>query len=201
MDGGASCPVWGDPVPVTTRERLVSKVVAGPNGCWIWTGYRNPAGYGQIGVDYKVKLAHRVSYELFVGPITKRTLDHLCNTPACINPTHLHPATDRENILRGTSPSAAHARQTHCKYGHEFTPENTYWYLGKWRNCRECMRRKASENYARSHPNKRPEASQRTHCPHGHPYDEANTYWTKHGHRQCRTCARLAERRRKQARS
>jgi hypothetical protein len=30
--------------------------------------------------------------------------------------------------------------ETHCKRGHEFTPENTYVYRLKTRICRECRR-------------------------------------------------------------
>lgn len=188
-------PTSTDPAIVASvKRRLLERVVAGPKCCWIWTGYRNPSGYGQIGWGGRVMLAHRASYEAFVGPITKRTLDHLCNTPACVNPKHLRPATDRENILRGDSPSAKNARKTHCAHGHEFTEENTYWFRGT-RMCRRCNRDKSN---ARSRAMGRGIAAElRTHCPHGHPYDEENTSYTKGGHRRCKTCARLAERERK----
>jgi hypothetical protein len=31
-----------------------------------------------------------------------------------------------------------HARKTHCKRGHEFTPENTYIDRNGWKHCRTC---------------------------------------------------------------
>ena len=36
------------------------------------------------------------------------------------------------------------ARRTHCRHGHEYTPENTYWSNrpdgARWRQCRTCGR-------------------------------------------------------------
>lgn len=45
--------------------------------------------------------------------------------------------TRRENILRGTGPTAVNAAKTHCIHGHEFTPENTLPNQGA-RKCRTC---------------------------------------------------------------
>jgi len=85
------------------RERLMAKVrVEGE--CWIWTGARNPAGYGVIGVGRRgegTKLAHRLSYELHKGEIPEGLhLDHLCVRPACIRPEHLEAVTQQENNRR-----------------------------------------------------------------------------------------------------
>lgn len=46
--------------------------------------------------------AHRLSYELFVGPIPDGyELDHLCRNRGCVNPAHLEAVTHRVNVLRG----------------------------------------------------------------------------------------------------
>ena len=69
-------------------------------------------------------------------------LDHLCRNRACINPNHLEAVTHRENCLRGASPPAHFARQTHCVNGHAFDETNTYLRhdgQGK-RKCRTCAR-------------------------------------------------------------
>ena len=103
----------------------------------------NASGYGVFAItSLKSMLAHRFSYELLVGPIAPGLeLDHLCRVRACCNPAHLEPVTPLENFRRGYAIAAINARKTHCKHGHEFSPENTYVYTGKQgtsRICREC---------------------------------------------------------------
>ncbi len=83
-------------------------------GCWNWTGAKSTPGkgrkeggslpYGCIKVDGKARRAHRVSYELLVGPIPHGfVIDHICRNTLCCNPDHLRAMTNRENILIGTS--------------------------------------------------------------------------------------------------
>ena len=100
---------------VSIAQRLYAKVVEGPNGCWLFTASKTAAGYGKIGRGGK-KLgwlyAHRVSYEIMVGPIpVGLTLDHLCRVPDCVNPDHLDPVPIGVNVARGT---AAQARKAHA---------------------------------------------------------------------------------------
>jgi hypothetical protein len=113
--------------------------------CWIWRGQRNHYGYGAFsfgGTRRKVG-AHRFAYELLVGPIPEGlTIDHLCRNRACVNPDHLEPVSMYENLMRSPiAPQAVNARKTHCKHGHEFTPENTYWRKDRpGRRCVRCNR-------------------------------------------------------------
>lgn len=68
-------------------------------GCWIWTGSLNKTGYGQFGVGGKAVLAHRMSYELFKGPIPKGMhILHSCDNPSCVNPDHLFLGTHQDNM-------------------------------------------------------------------------------------------------------
>lgn len=98
------------------------------DSCWVWTGTVHK-GYGR----YSGQGAHRLAYELLVGPIADGLeLDHLCGNTLCVNPQHLEPVTRMENMRR------RYADQTHCKAGHEFTPENTYTGCGV-RQCRACQ--------------------------------------------------------------
>jgi hypothetical protein len=81
---------------------------------------------------------------LHVGPIPEGlTIDHLCRAIRCVNPAHLEPVTNAENIRRA---ALANAR-SHCPHGHEYTPENSYFDPKGGRRCRECQRLAQRERY------------------------------------------------------
>jgi len=129
------------------QERFWSKVDRSGD-CWTWTAGRLPKGYGRFHHNGKLRLAHRVAYEMVVGPIPDGLqLDHLCRNPACVNPVHLEPVTARENTVRGNAPAASRARtKTHCPAGHEYSGDNLFVSTRKsgylHRLCRACHREK-----------------------------------------------------------
>lgn len=137
-DAGAATPkrvVGGD-----EAGRFWAKVDRrGPDDCWEWRG-SVWNGYGQFRSHGITVRAHRYAYELLVGPIPDETLDHLCRNRACVNAEHLEPVSAVENARRGESVPAVNARKTHCKRGHEFTPENTYVWKPGHRACKTCAR-------------------------------------------------------------
>lgn len=109
--------------------------------CWLWTACLNSAGYGQFWVKDRIVYAHRIAYELLVGPIpVGLELDHLCRSPACVNPAHLEPVTHKENIQRGhVQNNGAHNKnKTHCPEGHPYSKKNTYVMKNGGRMCRAC---------------------------------------------------------------
>jgi hypothetical protein len=85
---------------VGAKERIQAKVHMDPNsGCWLWTASLSWDGYPQIYHAGGMKRAHRVSYEVFVGPVPEgMQICHKCDTPSCVNPAHLFPGTQKENI-------------------------------------------------------------------------------------------------------
>lgn len=119
------------------------RVAESESGCWIWNGGLNEHGYGVWTVNKRMYKAHRYAYEQMVGPIPDGlVLDHLCRTPRCVNPAHLEPVTQAENVRR------AKAHITHCPRDHEYTPENTY-LQGNRRSCKECRRVARNASYHR----------------------------------------------------
>jgi hypothetical protein len=123
-------------------------------GCWLWRAATSTDGvhgvYGHRGQSHS---AYVWSYRWFVGDIPKGLhLDHLCFNGRCVNPAHVEPVTAKENILRWSR------TVTHCKRGHEFTPENTRVYGCGYnskgvhktaRYCVACMKIRDAAAYAR----------------------------------------------------
>lgn len=112
--------------------------------CWNWTGAtigkrKDRPGYGQFHFRNE-RLAHRVSYIIYVGDIPKGlTIDHGCRNTLCVRPEHLEAVTMRVNLLRGNSMSAIHARKTACPRGHKYSGVNN---RGQ-RVCKTCKNEKA----------------------------------------------------------
>lgn len=115
------------------EQRFWAKVQK-TDGCWLWVGSRDRKGYGRFNVGGAPQLAHRFSYELAKGPIPDSlTLDHLCMNSSCVNPDHLEPVTNEENLRRWR------ATITHCPKGHPYDEINTYVWRGN-RRCRVCIK-------------------------------------------------------------
>jgi len=84
--------------------KLEPKVIPEPmSGCWIWLGTLDKDGYGKTthsrdGLKRDVR-AHRLVYELLVGPIPHGALlRHSCDNPCCVNPDHLCVGTHQDNV-------------------------------------------------------------------------------------------------------
>ncbi len=137
----------------TPEERFWSKVdKQGPppalrpelGPCWLWTAAKSVSGYGRFGtaaLSGGGQAAHRASWRMAHGPIPEGLhIDHLCRVHNCVNPAHLEPVTPKVNSQRGIAADFCRARAfvaTHCRNGHEYTPENTSISEG-FRQCRVC---------------------------------------------------------------
>ena len=127
----------------SVEDRLRAGYEVTESGCWEWRRHiHKRSGYGQIGVDKKVRYVHRVAWEIHRGPIPDGLdLDHLCRVRHCCNPDHLEPVTRSENILRGLVPTMNVERErakTHCPHGHAYAGPNLYVDKRGWRKCLTC---------------------------------------------------------------
>lgn len=196
-----------------TAKRLqifVAKLEVAENGCWHWTGYLAPTGYGLTKIQGIGVNTHRFSYLVFNGAIPDGMhIDHVCHTEAierqecpggedcfhrrCANPSHLQPVTPRDNVLTSLSFAAENAKRTHCVNGHSLEGDALRLRSSGGRVCYQCRRdvdrRRHRDKAAAEGRDVLPLPQDRTHCAQGHPFDEANTRVDKRGYRVCRACA------------
>jgi hypothetical protein len=116
------------------------------SGCWEWEGTKQAQGYDRYKIKGRKYSVHRAVYQIVNGVqlTSKIFVCHSCDNPSCCNPDHLWLGTPQDNV----SDMVAKGRytnwnslKTHCKHGHEFTPENTYPKGGTGRQCKTCRRR------------------------------------------------------------
>lgn len=132
--------------------KLMSKCVRLPSGCLVWQGWKNWKGYGEMGYRGRSWFVHRLVYTLKIGPIPPGMLVcHTCDVRACCDEDHLFLGTEEDNNRDCGNKGRHHnSVKTHCKYGHEFTFENTYLKVTAktvMRACRECMRIKSKREW------------------------------------------------------
>jgi hypothetical protein len=119
-------------------ETVLKNIRVDAAGCWLWKGKLNRDGYARSGN----REVHRFTYEVYRCGIPEGLeIDHLCHVRHCVNPDHLEPVTHAENVQRGILVRPA---ISHCKNGHPYDEENTYWRpssrKGGRRQCRTCNR-------------------------------------------------------------
>lgn len=144
---------------------LTRYTVLPDTGCWAWTGALNSQGYGSVSIgNGATALAHRASWEAANGSIPEGAqIDHTCHNAdpeckggdtcshrKCINPDHLEPVTQSENLRRAYRTRAV---RDECRSGHEMTPANIMVIVKadrrEERACRECKRIARRRAYAR----------------------------------------------------
>jgi hypothetical protein len=134
------------------RHRLYIEGVDGSSGgdvlppdrCWRWLGSWDAHGIPRVGLRAEWLPVHRALYAAFVHPIPAghhlMPREGACSDEWCVNPLHRIPLPKSAHL---SGASAVNVTKTHCKRGHELTPENVLYLAGKHgarRSCRACKR-------------------------------------------------------------
>lgn len=90
-------------IHLTSKDiiRFECKYMKGtPNECWEWVASKHPFGYGYFQMRGSTKLAHIVSYNLYIGEIPEGLcVLHSCDNPSCVNPNHFFLGTRTDNAI------------------------------------------------------------------------------------------------------
>ena len=110
--------------------------------CWIDPKLKphNRSGYSYITFEYHKYRGHVASYRILKGDIPVGfDVHHECGNRACYNPKHLSLVDHREHAKEHDNVGRFQREKTHCKRGHEFTPETTYVDSRGYRKCKICL--------------------------------------------------------------
>lgn len=108
----------------------------GPDGCWNWTGKKDPHGYGYFCYMGEQK-AHRSSWVLHFGEIPETTngartcVCHRCDNPNCCNPSHLFLSNQRGNLEDMRNKGRAKACLGEDKKTAKLTVKDVLWIYSR----------------------------------------------------------------------
>ncbi len=128
---------------IDPMRRIRAHSVAAPDSdCILWTSSVGGTGYPTMSIDGK---SNRSVTRFLLGLTDPNIFAcHTCDTPRCVNVDHLFAGSHSDN-MRDAVAKRRHgmSKKTHCRNGHEFSPDNTYLIKKptgrKTRVCRTCQ--------------------------------------------------------------
>jgi len=119
------------------KNRFFSKVNKTPT-CWIWNGAirGGQCEYGNMRINNKRKLAHRLSWEIHYGHIpNNKFVLHKCDNPICVNPEHLFLGSWDDNNKDRMNKGRSATGKKHGFYLHpECVPKGEKHFFSKLTN-------------------------------------------------------------------
>lgn len=114
----------GRPKGIMGRRSIASRFwskVEKTDTCWIWKGAKTGrylCRYGVLYILHKIRLAHKISWELHFGPIPDGVqILHKCDNSLCVRPDHLfegnHEINMRDAIVKGRHNFTDEYKQAH----------------------------------------------------------------------------------------
>lgn len=137
--------------PASAKSRVATfwTRVEKTGNCWIWTGRTLPTGYGRFWLTGREVYSHRFAWEMAHGAIpVGMSVCHTCDNPSCVRSDHLFLGTQKDNMADAKAKGRIRNQNSdkeQCRYGHQFTAENTFVDKRGSRRCRTCMRRQVRE--------------------------------------------------------
>ena len=126
------------------------------SGCWLWEGYINSRGYGEMNVAGRTVMATHFSLQVSgaIRHAGQTDACHKCDVKICVNPDHLFWGTRSDNIRDCVAKGRhGHASRTHCPQGHLYAGDNLIVQIiknrssGPHRICRICANKSARDRY------------------------------------------------------
>lgn len=112
--------------PIFRRNSGKRKFTKERSGCFIWRGFCDSEGYGQVSYLGRTVRVARLVFSVCVGDIPYGSVvRHACDNPSCINPEHLLIGSQRENIKDKVERGRQARRERHpmCKLTEEKVAE------------------------------------------------------------------------------